>query len=153
MTGTIQRNHIGAVHVFRLHRGIHTIHVTTCLSSYTCWYASLARERAGRNLEQVSNTPHHRTSLFKSPHTDCSNPSTPQSTQHPSIQFIFAPSPTFFNSLFTHSNLIRWLDGWNKFQKHTHPRGEYEQNDGQVRCASTKRRKALERPMPPLDYR
>ena len=44
MTGTIQRNHIGAVHVFRLHRAIHTIHVTTCLSSYTCWYASLARE-------------------------------------------------------------------------------------------------------------
>ena len=85
VTGTIQRNHIGAVHVFRLHRAIHTIHVTTCLSSYTCWYASLARGRAGRNLEQVSNTPHHRTSLFKSPHTDCSNPSTPQSTQHPML--------------------------------------------------------------------
>ena len=27
--GTMGRNHIGAVHVLRLHRAIHTIHVTT----------------------------------------------------------------------------------------------------------------------------
>eukprot|EP01043_Picozoa_sp_COSAG02_P050814 COSAG02_NODE_5271_length_4480_cov_42.859849_5_plen_51_part_00 len=29
VTGTMKRNHIGAVHVLRLHRAIHSIHVTT----------------------------------------------------------------------------------------------------------------------------